>query len=54
MPKFVEEVLVDGALYHALDCGHVHPAVNTGHGATPAEEQECEECEKTELSRLPN
>jgi hypothetical protein len=44
--KFVEEVLVEGALFHVLDCGHTHDAVNTGPAATPATEQECEQCEK--------
>lgn len=52
--KFEEEVLVDGALYHVLDCGHVHAAVNTGRGSTPAEEQECKACERVELGQLPN
>lgn len=52
--RFVEEVLVDGDLYHVLECGHIHHAVNTGYASTPAEEQECETCEKAELQRLPN
>jgi hypothetical protein len=52
--KFIEEVLVDGSLYHVLECGHVHPAINTGYAMTPAEEQPCEACEKAEAGRLPN
>jgi hypothetical protein len=52
--KFEEEVLVDGALWHVLECGHVHPAVNVEPDLCPAEEQECETCEKAELKRLPN
>jgi len=52
--KFVEEILVDSSLYHVLECGHVHTAVNTGYASTPAEEQDCESCEKAELGQLPN
>lgn len=52
--KFVDEVLVEGALYHLLDCGHVHPAVNVGKSLVPATEQDCEKCGRAELQRLPN
>ena len=52
--KFIEEVLVDGSLYHVLECGHVHPAINLEPDMCPAEEQPCEACEKAEVSRLPN
>lgn len=54
LQKFVEEVLVEGDLYHVLECGHVHPAVNLEPDMSPAEEQECETCEKAELKLLPN
>jgi hypothetical protein len=52
--KFVEEFLVDGALYHLLECGHVHAAVNVEPDMCPALEQECERCGHDELKRLPN
>jgi hypothetical protein len=52
--KFVEEFLVDGALYHLLECGHIHNAVNTEPAMCPAPEQECERCGQGELTRLPN
>jgi hypothetical protein len=52
--KFIEELLVDGSLYHVLECGHVHPAINLEPYGEPAEEQPCEVCEKAEVSRLPN
>lgn len=54
LSKFVDEVLVEGALYHVLDCGHVHAAINLDPHGEPAEEQECKLCEKSELQRLPN
>ena len=54
LSKFLDEVLVEGSLYHVLDCGHVHAAVNLDPDGTPAEEQACELCEKAELRRLLN
>lgn len=52
--KFVEEFLVDGALYHLLECGHIHHAINLDPDGCPAMEQECARCEKAERSQLPN
>jgi hypothetical protein len=54
MKKFIEEFLVDGDLYHLLECGHVHPAVNVEPEMLPAMEQECERCSRQEAKRLPN
>lgn len=54
LSKFVDEVLVEGTLYHVLNCGHVHPAVNVEPDMLPAEEQACETCEKAELQSLLN
>lgn len=52
--RFQEEFLVDGALYHSLECGHVHPAQNEGVAALPVDEQECDRCERDVRGRLPN
>jgi len=46
--KFVDEILVDGALFHKLDCGHVHHAQNTEPYSQPAGEQDCEHCQLEE------
>lgn len=46
--KFVDEVLVEGALYHVLECGHFHDAVNEGNAMLPREIQECRACERPE------
>lgn len=52
--KFVEEILINGDLYHVLECGHFHAAVNLEPDMCPAEEQECQTCERAELGQLPN
>lgn len=43
--KFVCEVLVDGALWHRLECGHTHAAQNDPDNAMlPVEMQTCWDC----------
>ena len=47
VPKvmFVAELLVDGALFHLLLCGHIQRARNDDSGA-PLEFQVCRQCER--------